>query len=109
MHILWLVINNCLSWISWKGRTTNDFLINLYESYAAKLGFELAIPGSAVRHAIDWNMQPGNITENNMAKYKNCYFKYVYDFFFIIIVNWDSQLAFYVNLDGPMTAQYRFT
>ena len=31
-------------------------MINLNESYVAKLGFELATPGSAVRHATDCTM-----------------------------------------------------
>ena len=37
----------------------NNFMINLYERYAAELGFELAIPGSEVRRATDCAIGPG--------------------------------------------------
>ena len=32
----------------------NDFMINLHKIYVAKLGFEIAIPGSAVRHSTNY-------------------------------------------------------
>ena len=35
------------------------FMINLHESYVAKLGFKLGTPGSAVRHATDCSIEPG--------------------------------------------------
>ena len=38
----------------------NDFMINLHESYVAELGFELATPGSSVRHATVCSMEPGS-------------------------------------------------
>ena len=42
-------------------------MINLHESYAAKLRFELITPGSAVRHAIDCSVEP-SLMENIIIK-----------------------------------------
>ena len=38
----------------------NDFMINLHDSYAAKLGFKLVIPGSAVSLATDCTIEPSH-------------------------------------------------
>ena len=43
-------------------------MMNLHESYAAELGFELATPGSAVRHATDCAMQLGIYTVESFHK-----------------------------------------
>ena len=40
----------------------NDFRIKLHKNNVAKLGFELATPGSAVRHATNWAMEPDSIS-----------------------------------------------
>ena len=36
----------------------NDFMVYLHESCLADLGFELAIPGSAVRRAVSCTVEP---------------------------------------------------
>ena len=52
VHILLPINDISSSWIVKVGRmTTKYFMINLHEYYLAKLGFKLATPWSAVRHA----------------------------------------------------------
>ena len=34
-------------------------MINIHESYVAKLGFKLMVPGSVVRHSMDYAMELG--------------------------------------------------
>ena len=57
-----------LNQMKWKNDHTNDFMINLLESYAAELGFELATPGSAVKGATDCTMKSHWDTNINMHR-----------------------------------------
>ena len=55
-----------------KNDRRNYFMINLYESYAAELGLELATPGSAVRRATDRALTPSSSTTGNIDKLRPC-------------------------------------
>ena len=56
----------------------NDSMINLHESNVAKLGFELAIPGSAVRLPTDFGHPC--IEQVVIFITKTCLFKYIENF-----------------------------
>ena len=59
VHILLPVTDNCPRTSETKNDRRNDFMINLYESHVAELGFALAIPPSVVRRAADCAMELG--------------------------------------------------
>ena len=58
-HFSWAgLVLQAVNQQKWGNDHQNDFMMNLHESYVVELGFKLAIPGSAVRHATDCTMKP---------------------------------------------------